>query len=197
MSATGLQLERFSEGNADLVLSWRNAPHVRANSLSDAPITRAAHLDFVASLAARDDRHFFILHEDGAPQAVLNVNQNADGTAIWGCYIGGDGPVRPGLFPILIAVSGILAFDLLGATALHSEVLTGNATPQKTNKFLGVAQSGTRTQTRDDGTEIDVLLYRIAAEHWPDVRTKTDKILTRRQRDLLADFAADPAAAII
>lgn len=197
MSATGLHLERFSPDNADLVLSWRNAPHVRENSLSNAEITREAHLEFIASLAARSDRHFFILHEDGAPQAVLNVNQNADGSAIWGCYIGGDGPVRPGLFPILIAVSGIVAFDLLEATALHSEVLHNNATPQKTNKFLDVAQSGTRTQTRDDSTEIDVLLYRIAAENWPDVRAKMDKILTRRQRDMLANFAANPAASII
>ncbi len=197
MSNSGLHLERFSADNADLVLSWRNAPHVRANSLSNAPITRDAHLAFVAGLGARNDRHFFILHEDETPQAVLNVNIKPDGSALWGCYIGGDGPVRPGLFPILIAVSGILAFDLLHASALNSEVLKGNATPQKTNKFLGVAQSGTRTQTREDGTDIDVLLYRVAAGDWPDIRARMDKILTRRQRDLLADFAADPAAAII
>lgn len=196
MSTSGLHLERFSADNADLVLAWRNAPQVRANSLSDAEITRDAHLAFVANLAARDDRHFFILHEDGAPQAVLNVNQNPDGSALWGCYIGGDGPVRPGLFPILIAVSGILAFDLLGATALHSEVLANNATPQKTNKFLGVAQNGTRTQTRDDGTDIEVLLYRVARADWAGVRAKMDKITTKHHREMLATLAADPRSAI-
>ena len=192
----GLRLERFSAENADLVLSWRNAPRVRANSLSDTKIERAAHLEFVAGLAGRDDRNFFVLHEDGVPQAVLNVNTEAAGSALWGCYVGGDGPVRPGLFPVLIAVSGILAFDMLGCSMLHSEVLQDNPTPQKTNTFLGVPQNGTRTQGRDDGTLIEVLLYHIASENWPGVRTRMDKIMTKRHREMLDAFAADPRSTI-
>lgn len=197
MAQDGLWLEPFSEDNADLVLSWRNAPHVRENSLKDAEITRKDHLAFVAELAIREDRHFFILHENGTPQAVLNVNRLPDGTALWGCYIGGDGPVRPGLFPILIAVASILAFKMLGCDVLHSEVVQGNTTPQKTNSFLGIAQSGRRVETRSDSQQVEVLLYQITATDWPAIRVRMDRILTKRQRDLITEFAADPAGAII
>lgn len=193
----GLRLERFTANNADLVLSWRNARQVRENSLNDAEIARDAHLGFVAGLAGCDDRHFFVLYESGVPKAVLNVNQDADGTALWGCYLGGSGPVRPGLFPILIAVAGILAFDMLGCTRLKSEVLKNNTAPQSANSFLGVTQHGTRVETREDGTEIEVLLYEIAAENWPKIRERIDKVLTRHQREMVSNFAASPASNIV
>lgn len=81
-TSINLRLEPFSRDNADLVLSWRNAHHVRANSLNDSEITREDHLAFVDGLSDRPDRNFFVLHLDGRPEAVFNVN--LDGAIEWG-----------------------------------------------------------------------------------------------------------------
>lgn len=193
-AASGLRLERFSADSADLVLSWRNAPHVRENSLNDTEITRAGHLAFLDSLARRN-WHFFILHENGVPLAVLNVNKDGK-DSLWGCYIGGDSVPRPGLFPMLIGVAGILAFDVLGCDRLNSDVFQNNLAPQKINTFLGIPEVGHRVDTRPTGEDIDVICYCVSRKDWPAISAKMDKILTRRQRDMLADFAADPNARI-
>ncbi|MDN5787603.1 hypothetical protein [Pseudorhodobacter sp.] len=193
-ASSGLRLERFTAQNADLVLSWRNAPHVRTNFLSDAEITREGHLAFLDTLERRN-WHFFILSENDVPLAVLNVNK--DGTdSLWGCYIGGDIVPRPGLFPVLIGVAGVLAFDVLGCDTLNSDVLRSNPAPQKINTFLGIPEIGTRTDTRPTGEMIEVLCYRATRKDWPAISARMDKILTKSMRDMLAEFAADPLSRI-
>lgn len=191
----GIVLERFSRYNADLVLSWRNAPDVRANFLNNAKITRDAHLAFVDNMANRGDRHYYIVHVNGRPEAVLNVN--LDGTeGQWGCYIGEQDTPRPGLFPLLIAISGTLAFRRLGCTSLSSEVVTGNHPPLKVNSFLGITQSGTRRENRPEGGEIEVLLHRVELFEWPVIREQIDKLMTRAYQDILSRFERDPSACI-
>jgi hypothetical protein len=113
------RLERFSPENADLVLAWRNSEHIRANSLNDGVIQREDHIRFVNSLKGISDRNFFILHIQGAPVAGLNVNVN-NGIGSWGCYLGGSekNAVRPGIFPILIGIAGVIAFQLLACKEL-------------------------------------------------------------------------------
>ena len=155
---SGLRLERFSQSNADLVLAWRNAQHVRANSLNDEVIKLEDHLLFVDGLKGRADRNFFIVHIQGLPVAVLNVNVNA-GVGSWGCYLGGgeDRTVRPGVFPILIGVAGVFAFEELSCQELHSDVLETNLSPQTMNAFLGIPLSERRVETRPSGQEISVV----------------------------------------
>ena len=199
MSSTSIspriQLERFSRENADLVLSWRNADHVRANSLNDSEIAREDHLAFVDGLADRTDRNFFILYLDGRPEAVLNVNLEGS-RGVWGCYIGAQSTPRPGLFPMLIAISGGIAFGLLKCSALDSEVLSRNSAPQRVNNFLGVQASDTRIETRPSGQEVEVLRYCVTDSSWPSVRARIDKLLTRTLLQALTRFDADPGACI-
>lgn len=56
----GIELQAFSVENADLVLSWRNAEHVRANSLDEAIIEKDAHLGFVERLANKPNVDFLL-----------------------------------------------------------------------------------------------------------------------------------------
>lgn len=196
-ACSGLRLERFSRGNADLVLTWRNAQHVRANSLNDEVIKLDDHLRFVDGLKGRNDRNFFIVHIQGTPVAVLNVNVN-DGVASWGCYLGGgeDRTVRPGVFPILIGVAGIFAFDVLSCQELHSDVLHTNPSPQTMNAYLGIPLSERRVETRPSGEEIPIVCYAITEAIWPTVLSKINKVLTKQQQFLLADFSRNPSAVI-
>lgn len=190
----GLRLERFSHGNADLVLAWRNAQHVRANSLNDEVIKREDHLRFVDGLKERTDRNFFIVHIQGAPVAVLNVNDH-DGIGSWGCYLSGgeDRTVRPGIFPILIGIAGVIAFELLTCQELHSDVLEANLSPQTMNSFLGIPLTERRVEIRPSGQEIPVVCYALSKDMWPPVRSKINKVLTKRHQQLLEDFSKNPS----
>ncbi len=194
---SGLRLERFSQSNADLVLAWRNAQHVRANSLNDEVIKREDHLRFVSGLKGREDRNFFIVHVQDSPVAVLNVNVNA-GVGSWGCYLGGgeDRTVRPGVFPILIGVAGVIAFEVLSCQELHSDVLQTNLSPQTMNAFLGIPLSERRVEARPSGQEIPVVCYVLPKAIWPTVLSRINKVLTKPQQFLLADFSRNPSALI-
>lgn len=193
----GIRLERFSRGNADLVLAWRNAQHVRTSSLNDEVIKLEDHLRFVDGLKGRADRNFFIVRIQGAPVAVMNVNVNA-GVGSWGCYLGGgeDRTVRPGVFPILIGVAGVIAFELLSCQELHSDVLQTNLSPQTMNAFLGIPLSERRVETRPSGQKISVVCYALTKAIWPTVLSKINKVLTKQQQFLLADFSRNPSALI-
>lgn len=190
-----LTLKRFSHENANLVLSWRNQDHVRANSLNDAEITLVDHLSFVDSLGGQDRRNYFLVQVNGNSEAVLNVN--VDGSeGLWGCYIGTQ-EMRPGLFPMLAAISGSLAFDTYNCAILRSEVLASNMAPQKLNKFLGVPMTGTRQEHRSSNEAVDVSLYTVLKDDWPNIRARIDKIVTRAQREALFTFDTNPSAAIV
>lgn len=119
---TGIELQAFSAENADLVLSWRNAAHVRANSLEETIIEKDAHLEFVERLASKLKVDFFVVLMDGTPTAVLNVDAASE-SALWGCYIAPGNAPKPGLFPLLIMIAGHLAFDRYGVSQLRSNVL--------------------------------------------------------------------------
>lgn len=196
-TCSGLRLERFSQSNAELVLAWRNAQHVRANSLNDEVIKLEDHLRFVAGLKGRADRNFFIVHVQGLPVAVLNVNVNA-GVGSWGCYLGGgeDRTVRPGVFPILIGVAGVIAFEVLSCQELHSDVLQTNLSPQTMNAFLEIPLSERRVEARPSGQEIPVVCYALTKAIWPTVLSKINKVLTKQQRILLSHFSKNPSASI-
>lgn len=183
----GILLEPFSPGNADLVLSWRNAEHVRVNSLDDRIIRKEEHLNFVQGLKSRPDVGFFVVFIDGMAQAVMNIDVSRD-EAMWGCYLGGENPFRPGLFPMLILLSGYLAFFRYSRAVLWSDVLSRNAAPQTMNAFLGIDLAARRYEMRSSGTSIEVLSYRFERAGWPTILDRAGKVLTRYQLALVERF---------
>lgn len=186
---TGIELQAFSAENADLVLSWRNAAHVRTNSLDDTIIEKDAHLGFVERLASKPKVDFFVVLINGTPIGVLNVDASSE-SALWGCYIAPGSAPKPGVFPLLIMVAGHLAFDHYGVSELRSDVLEHNAAPQKMNAFLGIPVSRRRTVKRASGTEFEVLEYCMGPEDFAEVKSIAVKLLTRHYRDNFAAFAA-------
>jgi hypothetical protein len=186
---SGIVLEPFSPENADLVLSWRNDPVVRANSLSDGIIDKAAHLAFVENLPTRPGLHYALVRLEGQPQAVLNLDLG-QAEAYWGCYLAPSTAPRPGLFPLLVLLAGHLAFVRQGAASLCSDVLTHNLAPQKMNGFLGIAEAGRRQMNRADGQMVEVIAYRLAQADFARVQQKAARLLTRRMLELFTDFAA-------
>lgn len=185
----GIELQAFSAENADLVLSWRNAEHVRANSLDETIIEKDAHLGFVERLASKPKVDFFVVVIDGTPAAVLNVDASGE-SALWGCYLAPRNAPKPGVFPLLIMIAGHLAFNRYGVSELRSDVLEHNAPPQKMNAFLGIPVSGRRTIKRASGTEIGILEYCMGPEDFVEVKSIAAKLLTQHYRRNFDAFAA-------
>ncbi|NKI58356.1 hypothetical protein HCG46_08805 [Labrenzia sp. PO1] len=185
----GIELQAFSAENADLILSWRNAEHVRANSLDETIIEKDVHLGFVERLASTPKVDFFVVVIDGIPAAVLNVDASSE-RAFWGCYLAPGNAPKPGVFPLLIMIAGHLAFNHYGVSELRSDVLEHNTPPQKMNAFLGIPVIGRRTVKRASGTEIEVLEYCIGPEDFAEVKSIAVKLLTRHYRESFDAFAA-------
>ena len=188
IQSSGIALHPFDANNAQLVCSWRNDPDVRANSLDEAEIPFEAHLKFVEGLANDKDRNFFVVHIDGDPQAVLNVNRTSSDEAYWGCYLGAT-KLRPGLFPMLVLIAGAFAFSKLGVSVLKSDVLEHNLAPQKVNRFLGLQNTGSRQDADGTGGEKKVLEYQVHAAQWVAVADRARKVLTQKQREQFRLFS--------
>lgn len=187
-----IHLEHFSRRNADLVLAWRNAEHVRANSIDDRRIERADHLRFLGEIAGGCDRNYVLVHLRGTPIGALSIDRREE-FGYWGCYLGGDpSTVRPGLFSLLIGVAGWAAFEGLGCGELRSEVLEHNRPPQRMNAFLGIPIAGRRRVERPSGETINVISYVLSRETWPSVLERLEQTLTPAMRNALAAFGRAP-----
>lgn len=185
------RLEPFSPGNTDLVLELRNHPMVRAGSLDDREITRDGHAAFLKALAEDPARRYALVFFGETLVAAMNVTF-ADDHAHWGCYLADPERPKPGVFPALVGIAGRIAFSDPGCTTLCSDVLASNPAPQKLNRFLGIAQSGTRELVRPDGSAVEVIEYATARTDWPGVEARIRALLTSTQRAALEAF--DPGA---
>lgn len=185
----GIRLEPFSIENASLVLSWRNDPRVRENSLNNAVIARENHLQFVHRLAEEPEIHYWVVYLDDVPEAVMSVDMSQP-CASWGCYIGNGSVPRPGLFPMLAMIAGVIAFEKYDQQALCSDVLEHNLAPQKMNGFLGIPKIGQRSMVRPSGETLDVLEYRLERSDWEQVIGRANALLTRQLRACLNEFRA-------
>lgn len=185
----GIELQAFSAENAHLVLSWRNAAHIRSNSLDETIIPADAHLKFVKQLASKPKVDYFVVLIDGIPTAVLNIDATED-SALWGCYLAPGSAPKPGVFPLLVMIAGHLAFDYYGVSELRSEVLEHNAAPKKMNAFLGIRISGCRTIKRASGAEIEVLEYGMGPEDFAEAKSIGLKLLTQHYREIFSTFVA-------
>ncbi|AML51900.1 hypothetical protein [Falsihalocynthiibacter arcticus] len=190
-----ITLERFSEANAELVLSWRNAKHVRANSISDDPIRLEDHVAFTKSLLEKR-RNFFILRLGDEPQGVINVNELGAGVSLWGCYLAGNRAPRPGIFPMMLGISSVIAFKWLNATELRSEVVSSNVPPQKLNAFVGIELVNRSLVVRSSGEKIELQCYRTTRDQWADVRGKLERLMPTQLRYAFEFFADNPQGAI-
>ncbi|MEO9493961.1 MAG: hypothetical protein ABJF60_18715 [Roseobacter sp.] len=175
-------LKRLSSENAEIVLSWRNSDKVRANSLDERKIQLSDHLEFIEN-SHEKKRHYFVVEIHNEPQGLFNVNEIGDATGLWGCYLSSTNTIRPGVFPLMVGLSGKLAFEELQLQNLRSEVLAQNIAPQKLNDYLGVTRAGFRKEKRRSANCVDVICYDLSKSDWDDILVKIDKLLPSRIRE--------------
>ena len=177
-----INLKRLSSENAEMILSWRNSEKVRANSLDERKIQLSDHIDFIENLNT-EKRHIFIVEIHNDPQGVFDVNEIGDLIGIWGCYLSDTKTIRPGVFPLMVALAGRLAFEELKLQNLRSEVLAHNIAPQRLNDYLGLTNVRRCEEKKGSSISKDIICYELSKGDWDSVLTRITKILPSYFRD--------------
>lgn len=70
-----------TEGDAELLLGWRNDPRTREVSRSTAVIALDEHLSWLRGVLTSPDRHLYVVESDGVP--VGTVRFDSEGEGVW------------------------------------------------------------------------------------------------------------------
>lgn len=155
----------------ELMLSWRNAPNVRANMYTRQEISLAEHLAWWARINTRADQQYFMYEYQGTPfgivafNAIDTINQNSS----WAFYASPQATKGTGSRMEYLALSH--AFGVLGLHKLCCEVLAFNAPVIKLHEKFGFKVEGIlREQHKMDDAFVDIYRLGLLASEWSNIR---------------------------
>lgn len=164
----------------ELMLSWRNAPTVRANMYTRHEISLKEHQAWWARIKERNDQQYFMYEFQGAPLGIVaftnidNINKNSS----WAFYASPEAPKGTGSKMEFLALEH--AFYKLNLHKLHCEVLAFNTPVIKLHQKFGFTVDGVlREQHRVDEKYTDVYRLGLLAREWDTHRETMQKKLTR------------------
>lgn len=92
VAALSGQLRPLTETDIQTVFDWRNQSHIRAASLTTAPLVWDDHLAYLTGIITHPgDRLWRIYQEAGHDLGLVNARPEGDGIWRWGFYIGAAG----------------------------------------------------------------------------------------------------------
>ncbi|AGP80964.1 hypothetical protein I533_04900 [Alteromonas mediterranea MED64] len=180
-------ISRFSpltSNDLEIVLQWRNQPHIRQNMHNQDEITWSQHEAWFDALKNDESRCFFVFYQNDRPIGVLNFSehQSTPYTLEWGCYIGED-DVWPGSGLLLEIAALEYALNIKDAAILYAEVLAFNKSVIKLHTlFQYTALEDGHAFTRNKERH-SVKRFEYKREQWQ--RNKT-KILSRLPKQVSA-----------
>jgi RimJ/RimL family protein N-acetyltransferase len=174
-TAPDLALRRLREDDRWTLFDWRDSERVRAVSLDSAPLQREGHSAwFDRTLVARRDE-VLVVEWQGRSVGVVQLEalRRDQRISSWGCHLG-ETDVPPGLGAALPLLGLGYGFETFGLRRMHAQVLGHNTGMRSIHRRLGVPEEGVLRNhlLRPDGSEIDVHLYGVLREEWPDLRDR-------------------------
>lgn len=163
-----MELRDMQLSDADQVLAWRNAPHVRSVMFSDDIITPDQHRAWIERTLDADDSAYWIISHGGQDLGVANLAEinRRHLRCSWAYYLGEpDAPAPVGLAVEFRVME--LAFTEFGMNKLISEVLASNDRVVALHEHVGFVREGTLRAhvTRSDGVH-DVVVLSMLREEW-------------------------------
>lgn len=174
MTALG-DLRAIRDCELELMLSWRNAPSVRANMYTRHEISLAEHLSWWERTARREDQEYFMYEKDGAGMGIVAFTEidRANANCCWAFYAAPDAARGTGSRMEYLALQRV--FGALGLHKLYCEVLAFNAPVIALHQKFGFQIEGRfRDQHKVDGEYIDIVRLGLLAEEWA---SKHDEML--------------------
>lgn len=183
MSISGL-LRPIADSELELMLSWRNAPAVRANMYTRHEISAAEHLEWWRCTSQREDQQYCMYESAGEPLGIVGftlidrINSNCS----WAFYAAPSAPRGTGSRMEFLALDH--AFGTIGLHKLYCEVLAFNAPVIGLHRKFGFRIEGTfRDQHRKDGEYIDIVRLGMLSSEWADRRDEMKAGLTGSQQE--------------
>lgn len=161
------KLRNIKSDELELMLSWRNAPDVRANMYTQHEISLEEHLSWWSRIQQRNDHLYFMYDYQDAALGVVafsgidSVNENSS----WAFYASPNAPRGTGIKMEYLALN--YAFDEIKLHKLTCEVLAFNTPVLKLHQKFGFITEGVfREQHRVNDTFVDIHRLGILAREW-------------------------------
>lgn len=174
------RLRSIEPNELELMLSWRNAPSVRANMYTRHEISLTEHLAWWARSEGRSDQQYFMYELQGAPMGIVAFtgidlsNRNAS----WAFYSCPGAPKGTGTKMEYLALE--YAFDDLRLNKLFCEVLAFNSAVIKLHQKFGFKIEGIfREQHMVGDSFVDVYRLGVLASEWHGQRETMRKKLLK------------------
>ncbi len=162
------RLRPLAETDLEMVLNWRNLPHIREMMYKDHVISQEEHLIWYEKMKDNPSSVYLILEHRGRPLGQTNftkIDREAS-SCLWGFYIGED--TRPrGIGTVMGLLSLDYAFETVAIREVVGEVLEHNSKSRELFDRLGFTLTGRLAQhVFKNGAYADVCVYALTAEDW-------------------------------
>ena len=162
-------LRRMGRQDAEDVVRMRGEPEVQAQLFSERPPTMDEHLQWLAGMEARDDRHEFMIVERTSGRSVGTIGlSHIDRThrrAEYGILIGEPGARGKGLAAEASRLLLAYAFGALGLRRVYLHVFARNEDALRLYRRVGFQPEGVlRRHVRKGGEFLDVAVMAALAD---------------------------------
>lgn len=164
-------LRTISRDELELMLSWRNAPGVRANMYTSHEISMTEHLQWWDRISTRTDQQYFMYTHQSSPLGIVAFNTiDLDNrNSSWAFYAAPDAPKGTGSRMEFLALDH--AFNNIELHKLNCEVLAFNKPVIKLHEKFGFKIEGIFRDQHKKGHEfVDIYRLGILSREWTDKR---------------------------
>ncbi len=167
-----------------LMLSWRNAPAVRANMYTRHEISEEEHLAWWSRTCQRTDQLYFMYEYENRPLGIVGITaiDVANSNCSWAFYASPEAPKGTGSRMEYLTLEYV--FSVLKAHKLYCEVLAFNTPVIKLHQKFGFVVEGVlRQHHQGEGEFVDIHRLGLLQAEWANKRLSILNKLTATHRD--------------
>lgn len=173
------QLRPIQDRELSLMLSWRNAPAVRANMYTRHVISEQEHVAWWSRTSQRADQLYFMYENASQPLGIVGITSidTMNSNCSWAFYAAPGAPKGTGSRMEYLALEHV--FSELKLHKLYCEVLAFNTPVIKLHRKFGFVDEGILRQHHQvDGKYIDIQRLGLLQPEWGDKQVEMLSKLT-------------------
>lgn len=165
------------------MLSWRNAPAVRANMYTRHEISEEEHRAWWSRTCQRTDQLYFMYEQENQPLGIVGITaiDVLNSNCSWAFYASPDAPKGTGSRMEYLTLEYV--FGVLKLQKLYCEVLAFNTPVIKLHQKFGFAVEGVlRKHHLVEGAYVDIHRLGLLQAEWDNMRLDMLNKLTATHR---------------
>ncbi len=165
------QLRSIQDDELGIMLSWRNAPAVRANMYNRHEISEEEHLAWWSRTCQRTDQHYFMYENETTPLGIVGITaiDMINSNCSWAFYASPSAPRGTGFRMEYLTLEHV--FGVLKLQKIYCEVLAFNTPVIKLHQKFGFAIEGVLRQHHlFEGEFVDIHRLGLLKTEWANKR---------------------------